>query len=442
MLLVPAFFLLLFVFLAKTISAQVLAPPQPPPAPEAPKRVIVTFKKEVPQNIQDTVISRITATRIKKLSFVNSQVLSASQTKIDAFSRDPNVLRVEEDAVAYALYCIFWGGRWWGDCPPSPTPTSTPTPTNTPISTPTPTNTPIPTNTPTPTLTPTPTPEGGSQEALQPIPWGVNRVDADNVWALTTANNIKVAIIDTGIDLDHPDLEANIKGGRNTIRTSRSADDDNGHGTHVAGTVAGVNNSIGVVGVGHQIDLYAVKALDRRGSGYVSDIIEGIQWSIDNNMNVINMSLGTSSNVTAFHDAVIAARNAGIVVVSAAGNSGPGDNTVIYPAKYPESIAISATTSSDGFASFSSSGPEVDLAAPGNSIYSTYRNGGYTTMSGTSMATPHVAGAAAMVLSTHPGFTPSQVQSHLQNNAEWLSGLSSNQQGSGLVDVEKAVSSP
>ncbi|OGH27664.1 MAG: hypothetical protein A3C27_00385 [Candidatus Levybacteria bacterium RIFCSPHIGHO2_02_FULL_39_36] len=194
--------------------------------------------------------------------------------------------------------------------------------------------------------------------------------------------------------------------------------------------------------MGYQIDLYAVKVLNSNGSGYVSDIIEGIQWSVNNGINVINMSLGTTSDIQSFHDAVTAAKNAGITVVSAAGNSGPGDNTVIYPARYPESIAVSATNSSDGQPSWSSRGPEVDIAAPGNSILSTYRGGGYTTLSGTSMATPHVAGAAAMVLSNHPGFTPSQVQTHLQNNAEVLPGLSSNQQGSGLVDAEKAVLTP
>lgn len=380
-----AVFLVLF---AKTISAQVL-----------PKRVIVTFKKEIPRNIQDDVISRITASRIKRLSLVNAQVLSATQAKLDALKGDPAVLRVEDDAQAFAL--AFRPLRR------TPTPTKTPTPTPTPIA--------------------------------QALPWGVDRVDAEKVWLTSTANNVRVAVIDTGIHLTHPDLAANVKGGINTIYSWKTADDDNGHGSHVAGTIAAVNNSVGVIGVGHEIDLYAVKVLNKNGSGYVSDIIEGIQWSINNGINVINMSLGTTSDVQAFHDAVIAAKNGGIVVVSAAGNSGQGDNTVIYPAKYEESIAVSATNSSDGQPSWSSRGPEVDLAAPGNSIYSTYKNGTYATLSGTSMATPHVAGAAAMVLSTHPAFTPSQVQTHLQNNAELLPGLSSNQQGSGLVDVESAV---
>ena len=404
------FFTLLFVFFAREISAQVL-----------PKRVIVTFKKEASQALQDRIISQVTATRIKRLSLVNSQVVLATQAKIESLKADPSVLRVEEDAIAYAL-CH----RWWHRCP-TPTPTKTPTPT--------------PTNGPTPTLTntPTPTPTPGSTQVL---PWGVDRIDADLSWGTTTADNVRVAVVDTGIDLDHPDLQGNIKGGINTIYSWRTADDDNGHGSHVAGIIAAVNNSIGVVGVGYQIDLYAVKVLNSNGSGYVSDIIEGIQWSVNNGINVINMSLGTTSDIQSFHDAVTAAKNAGITVVSAAGNSGPGDNTVIYPAKYPESIAVAATNSSDGQPSWSSRGPEVDIAAPGNSILSTYRGGGYTTLSGTSMATPHVAGAAAMVLSNHPGFTPSQVQTHLQNNAEVLPGLSSNQQGSGLVDAEKAVLTP
>lgn len=402
----------LLVFFARTINAQTQT-----------KRVIVIFRPEVREANQNDVISGITAKRLKRLTLVNAQVVEATQVKIDALKQDPNVLRVEEDAIAFTL-CH----RWWHRCV-TPTPTSTPT------------LTPTPTSTPSPTMTPAPTPEA-TGSAFQPIPWGVDRIDAEKVWPISAANNIKVAVVDTGINLSHTDLKNNIKGGVNTINSKKNSNDDNGHGSHVAGIIAAVNNSVGVVGVGHEIDLYSVKVLGANGSGYVSDIIEGIQWSMNNGMNVVNMSLGTTSDVVAFHDAVIAAKNAGIVVVSAAGNSGPGDNTVIYPAKYEESIAVAATNSSDGQPSWSSRGTEVDIAAPGNYIYSTYKNGTYATLSGTSMSTPHVAGAAAMVLATHPGFTPSQVQAHLQNNAEFIPGLSSNQQGSGLVDVEKAVLTP
>jgi hypothetical protein len=485
MLLVPVLLLLLFVSLVKTISAQT-----------ATKRVIVTFKEEASENLRDRIISRSAASRIKKLPLVSSHVVSANPAKIEMLKRDPNVLRVEEDAVVFALVqcqaptilthsdtnqsgggtvSLTWSavsgatqyrvqrqrtdGSWSTRQTGSSTSFTGADSSNDPdwrvfvhrsngsctvpgvsvIFDPGANIAPTPTPTPAPTLAPTPTPTPSSTQVL---PWGVDRVDAEKVWAVTTADNIRVAVIDTGIDLDHPDLGANVKGGVNTIYPWRNADDDNGHGTHVAGIAAALNNTIGAVGVGPQIDLYAVKALDRRGSGYVSDIIEGIQWAINNDMDIINMSLGTTSDVKSFHDAVKTAKNAGIVIVSAAGNSGPGDNTVIYPAKYPESIAVSATTSSDSLASYSSRGPEVDLAAPGSSIYSTYNNGAYATLSGTSMAAPHAAGAAAMVLAIRPGFTPDQVEFHLETNAEWLSNLSSNQQGAGLVDVEKAVITP
>jgi subtilisin family serine protease len=421
-------FFLLLVF-SKVTSAQV-----------ANKRVIVTFKQGVSQGNQDKVVSQAVVQRIKRLSLVRAQVLNASPEKIEKLRQNPLVERVEEDALAFALICFKLFDKWYGNtCPtltPTPTPTNTPAPTSGPTLTPT--NTPTPINTPSPTNTPAPTPTAG----LQPVPWGVDRIDAEKAWETTTADTVKVAVIDTGIDLDHPDLATNIKGGVNTIYYWRNADDDNGHGAHVAGIIAGINNTIGVVGVGHKIDLYAVKVLSSSGSGFISDIIEGIQWSVTNNMDVINMSLGTSSDLQSFHDAVIAAKNAGIVVVAAAGNSGPGDNTVLYPGKYPEAITVSALNSSNNIASFSSRGPEVDLAAPGQSIYSTYRSGGYATLSGTSMAAPHVAGAAALVLSNHPGFTPSQVQTHLQNNAEFLYGLNSNQQGAGLVDAEKSTLTP
>jgi subtilisin len=440
-LLFPIIAILTLLF-AETINAQVL-----------PKRVIVTFKKNISEINQDSAISKISGKRIKRLRSVNSQVISANHSRIESLKNDPRVLRVETDAIVYTLCHRWWEKYIYSECNnPAPTFTPTPTPGNNPTNTPTPTqaptNTPTtipPTNTPTPTQAPTNTPTPNPESinpVTQPIPWGVDRVDADNVWSNSTADNVKVAVIDTGIDLNHPDLEDNIKGGLNTISWWRNADDDNGHGTHVAGIIAGINNMFGVVGVGPDIDLYAIKALNRNGSGYTSDIIEGIEWSVDNNIDVINMSLGTTADIQSFHDAVIAAKNAGVVIVSAAGNSGPSDNSVIYPAKYDESIAVSAINSSDGQPSWSSRGVEVDLVAPGLSIYSTYRGGGYTTISGTSMATPHVAGAVAMVLATHPGMSPAQVQIHLENYAELLPGLSAIQQGYGLVDVEKAVLNP
>jgi subtilisin family serine protease len=279
------------------------------------------------------------------------------------------------------------------------------------------------------------------------LPWGIDRVDAELVWPSgNTADPIKVGIIDTGISNKHPDLLANIKGGVNTINPRKSWNDDNGHGSHVAGIVAAIDNTIGVIGVGPDIDLYAIKVLNASGSGYLSDVIEGIQWAIANGMQVINMSLGTDSDIQSFHDAVIAAKNAGIVVIAAAGNSG---SSVAFPAAYPEAIAVSAIDQNDEIASWSSRGPEVDLAAPGVSIYSTYKGTGYATLSGTSMAAPHVTGVAALVLNTPVGsydanangkWDPDEVQKKLQDTAIDLGDTGfDNLYGWGLVNAYNAV---
>ncbi|MEK7500802.1 MAG: S8 family peptidase [Patescibacteria group bacterium] len=267
----------------------------------------------------------------------------------------------------------------------------------------------------------------GPAPAPQPVeslPWGVDRVDAELVWPSgNTADPIKVGIIDTGISNTHPDLLANVQGGVNTINPLKSWNDDNGHGSHVAGIIGALDNDIGVIGVGPAINLFAIKVLDRNGSGWLSDVIEGIQWAVAKNMQVINMSLGTVSDVQSFHDAVIAAKNAGIVIVTAAGNNG---GSVLFPAAYPEVIAVSATDQNNVIASWSSRGLEVDLAAPGVGVYSTYKGASYATLSGTSMAAPHVAGSAALVLNTLVGaydanlngkWDPDEVQKKLQDRA-------------------------
>lgn len=279
------------------------------------------------------------------------------------------------------------------------------------------------------------------------LPWGVDRINAELAWQTAKGLTVKVAILDTGIDLDHLDLQTNIKGNVNAINPLKSGNDDNGHGSHVAGIVAAIDNNIGVIGVGPEIYLYAVKVLDRTGSGWLSDLIEGMEWCVNNKMEVINMSLGSSSDNQSFHDAIIKAYQAGVVLVAAAGNNGETGGAVSYPAKYPEAIAVSAVDQAGRLASFSSFGPEVDLAAPGVSIKSTYNDGYYRTLSGTSMAAPHVSGAAALALATPVGiydldgdslWDPAEVKNKLEATAENL-GLSSYQQGAGLVRADLAV---
>src|SRR3989344_1015439 len=275
-------------------------------------------------------------------------------------------------------------------------------------------------------------------QPAQTLPWGVDRVDAD--LSNHTGSGVKVCVVDTGIDKDHPDLQANIAGGRNFVAKGATVDptkwdDDNGHGTHVAGTIAAVDNTIGVVGVAPSASLLAAKVLNRQGSGYLSDVIAGIDYCVQNGAKVVSMSLGSSSDVQAFHDAVDAAYASGVLLVAAAGNDYGG--AVSYPAAYDSVVAVSATDSADNPASFSNVGPEVELAAPGVSILSTYKGGGYATLSGTSMATPHVSGVAALAWEANPLLTNAEVRALLQSTADDLGAVGKDDLfGYGLVDAE------
>jgi subtilisin len=266
--------------------------------------------------------------------------------------------------------------------------------------------------------------------------YGVDNIDAEVLWGgANKATNvipgrggagINVAVIDTGIDCGHPDLAPNCMYGVNYVSKGKDPFDNHGHGTHVAGIIAARDNGIGVIGVAPEATLYAVKVLDANGSGYWSSVASGIVWATRNNMDVINMSLGGSSFSQAVADAVEAASAAGVLVVSAAGNSGCCD-TVLYPAKLPDSMAVAAVDANDQRASFSSTGLDVDVAAPGVAILSTVPTGscklcdpsGYRTLSGTSMATPHVAGAAALLISR--GLSAAQAWEHLAGTAKDLS---------------------
>ncbi len=267
--------------------------------------------------------------------------------------------------------------------------------------------------------------------------WGVKRIGAGIVHdSGNNGDGIKIAIIDTGIDEDHPDLDDNIMGGVNFVskpswRTPdpNKWDDDNGHGTHVAGIIAAEDNDTGV----------ALKVLDRTGSGYVSDVVMAIQWATENDIQVINMSLGGAATDLLWAACWLAYELDGLILVAAAGNGG----SVIYPAAYESVIAVSATNSADELAWFSSAGSEVELAAPGVDIYSTYKGGGYDTLSGTSMACPHVAGTVALVWANpaNLNWTNDDVRAHLQNTADDLgvTGWDS-KYGWGLVDAAEAAS--
>jgi len=269
-------------------------------------------------------------------------------------------------------------------------------------------------------------------------PWGISRVNAAAAWPKTMGRGVKVAVIDTGIDFTHPDLAANVKGGFNATDPNNPDNykDDHGHGSHVAGTIAAIRDGKGVAGVAPEASLYAVKVCDSGGGCNDSDIIAGIEWAVKNKTRIANMSLGSSEGADAIHEAVIAAQKAGLVIMAAAGNDSGGP--VSYPAAYPEAIAVSASNDKDGFAYFSSKGPEVSFIAPGQNIKSVKMGGGYTTMSGTSMATPHMTGLAALAVATGAqGFAG--VKNALIKAGAKLPGLSDEQQGHGLVNAGKLV---
>ena len=256
----------------------------------------------------------------------------------------------------------------------------------------------------------------------QTTPWGIQKIRAPEVWTSfgNKGTGIKVAILDTGIDIAHPDLR--VVGGVTYVLGTTTYNDDHGHGTHVAGIVAALDNDIGVVGVAPESALYAVKVLNSRGQGYLSDINMGIEWCINNGMQVISMSFGTTSDLISLHQECDKAYNTGIVLVAAAGNNGPGPETTTYPAKYSSVIAVGATDSNDVVADWSSRGQELWVTAPGVSIYSTYKGSTYATMSGTSMACPHVTGTVALILKK-AAHTPAEVRSILQRTAVKTAGM-------------------
>jgi len=269
----------------------------------------------------------------------------------------------------------------------------------------------------------------------QVIPWGIEDIGVLQALAQKIdGSGVKVAVLDTGI-AKHPDLR--ISGGISFVNGTKNYNDDNGHGTHVAGIIAAANNGIGVVGAASKAQVFAVKVLDKYGSGSYGQVIQGIDWAVENGMNIISMSFGGSVESQALHEAIKQASARGILVVAAAGNSGAGGDTILYPARYPEVISVGAVDRAHKRAGFSSTGPELDLVAPGVDILSTTADDGYGTLSGTSMATPHVTGAAAALWSQNRSLTGEEIKQKLYSTATRLG--QQNEYGFGLVDLDRAL---
>ncbi|KMY56295.1 hypothetical protein AC623_18320 [Bacillus sp. FJAT-27231] len=297
------------------------------------------------------------------------------------------------------------------------------------------------------------------QKSEQRIEWGYKAVGADKrVPSTLTGKGVKVGILDSGIDTKHPDLQ--VAGGACMMTILRidgcknSYNDDNGHGTHVAGIIAAKNNSIGVVGVAPNAQIYSIKVLDKLGDGTTSTMMAGVEWAIKNKMDIINISITSPYEDDYLHRMIQRAYDSGVLVVAAAGNEGEpltGEpSSVQYPAKFPEVIAVSSVDANKGHGSLASIGKEVELTAPGEKIYSTYPTTiktsepvGYRTLSGTSMASPYVVGLAALYKEKYPEMSNKRIRMLLQKNAIDL-GASGRDDfyGYGLAQVDQNPTDP
>ncbi|MBD2845594.1 S8 family peptidase [Paenibacillus sp. IB182496] len=253
------------------------------------------------------------------------------------------------------------------------------------------------------------------------LPWGVEAIKAPAAWRRTTGHRVRVGVIDTGVDAAHPDLRGSLARGINLLSRGTPPHDDNGHGTHIAGTIAAANQPGGMIGVAPRASIFPVKAFDHNGSAYVSDIVLAIEWCVRNRMHLINMSFGMKTRSKALLGAVRQATAAGVLIVASSGNAGRR-KAIDYPARYPQTISVGATNRLRRIPPFSNRGSYIDIYAPGDKITSAWVGGSYHEMSGTSMATSHVSGAVALLLAAYPGLGPAAIKTILRRSMQPLRG--------------------
>jgi len=290
--------------------------------------------------------------------------------------------------------------------------------------------------------------------------WNFCQINLPLAWNKSTGSGVTVAVIDTGVNPNgEDDFGGRLIQGHNFVRNTDDFTDDNGHGTHVSGTVGEeTNNLIGCAGIAFNANILAVKVLNRRGVGSSSNIVDGIRWAADNGADVINMSLGASTGSTTEENAINYAYDKGVVICAASGNDGA--NQVGYPAAYENCIAVGATRYDKKLAPYSNTGDALDIVAPGGDtsvdqngdgnpdgiLQETFSrrlftyNWDYYFFQGTSMASPHVAGVVALILSLHPTYTPEQVRNAIQTSAQDLGASGwDTQYGWGLVNAYEAL---
>jgi len=258
---------------------------------------------------------------------------------------------------------------------------------------------------------------GLSGSSAQILGWQIKKLDIETQWDYSEGDGVKIAVIDTGCDLNHPDIKNNLLDGINLIDKNKPPMDDNGHGSHVCGTIAAENNGEGVVGVAPKAKIMPVKALDGKGQGSLKSIVDGIVWASDNGADFITMSLGSPNPAQPLQDALKYATNKGCIIFCAAGNSGENSD-ISYPAKYPETISVGAIDENFERTSFTCSGEDLDFLAPGHNILSLIP-GNYSIMSGTSMSNPFAVGCAALLLS----YNRKHKKYSLTNNLDYINVL-------------------
>ncbi len=359
------------------------------------------------------------AQKIKSIKLVNAIAVEATPEVLTSLANRPDVLKVElDEVVSIAGY-------------PTPIPQETKA-------------------------------SASTQEITTTNAWGVDKIGAPAVWQQgINGEGILVAVVDTGIDATHPDLDdlddnpvtndPKLVGWIDYVNGAPSPYDDHGHGTHVSGTISGTGANSVQTGVAPGTQLIAAKVFNSDGWGYTSDIILAFEWAVDNNADIISFS-GGGSHESVYTTTINNVVAAGVVPVVAAGNEGPGASTVHCPGDEVNSLTVGATDSSDIIAWFSSRGPvtldgqtyiKPDVSAPGVSVTSTLPGGGYAAWDGTSMATPHVSGTAALMLENNPDLSPAEVKQTLEDTARDL-GVSGkdNDYGSGRINAYEAVFGP
>jgi subtilisin family serine protease len=266
--------------------------------------------------------------------------------------------------------------------------------------------------------------------------WNMRLIGAPYAWdSNATGSGVKLGIIDTGIDYNHPCLKDNVKGGYNFVNDSKDPFDDNGHGTHCGGIAAAYSSGeYDLIGVAPKTDLYALKVLSASGGGRTSSIIAAIDWAVSNGLQILSMSLGSRFPSSAMHEALIAAHERGLILVAAAGNEiiGPG-----FPAFYREVVSVAAVDKNKKPASFTNRDPGVDIAAPGVNVYSSVPGGKFAAYSGTSMACPHVSGVFASILGERR-MDNTEAENLLYDTAEDIRRHSF-EVGRGLVRLDNAL---